>query len=121
MEDVEALIAEKDLMLSELSKFVLSALDADISVGAKAKDYVMYKHQITESDIKLDVTTDAATLNIIVDIQKNGTSIFFNKTSNCSRRISFSWKSYFNHKLFFEVGYKNICRTSRYGRNRKKS
>lgn len=71
--------AEKVLMLTEQSKFVLSALDAQITIGQKAKDTVKVKHQITASDISNDLTVAPQNFDIILDIKKNGTSIFSTK------------------------------------------
>lgn len=71
--------AEKVLMLTEQTKFVLSALDAQITIGQKAKDTVKVKHQITASDISNDLTVAPQNFDIILDIKKNGTSIFSTK------------------------------------------
>lgn len=71
--------AEKALMLTEQTKFVLSALDAQITIGQKAKDTVKVKHQITASDISNDLTVAPQNFDIILDIKKNGTSIFSTK------------------------------------------
>lgn len=66
---------------SELAPYVLSGLDADIKTGVIVSHTMLEKHQFTAADIYAEVTTMPEVLGIVVDVLKNGVSIFSTKPS----------------------------------------
>ena len=66
---------------TETAPYVLSGLDADIKTGVIASHTILEKHQFTAADIYAEVTTMPEVLGIVVDVLKNGVSIFSTKPS----------------------------------------
>lgn len=66
---------------TETAPYVLSGLDADIKTGVIGSHTILEKHQFTAADIYAEVTTMPEVLGIVVDVLKNGVSIFSTKPS----------------------------------------
>jgi len=64
---------------TETALYVLSGLDADITVGTKASHAVAEAHSFVATDIFLQSSAAPTDFDIIVDIKKNGVSIFTTK------------------------------------------
>jgi hypothetical protein len=67
------------LQRTEVGEYVLSGIDEAISTGRKVSETVRLKHQITADGIYLEATTTPTDYDIIIDIKKNGASIFSTK------------------------------------------
>lgn len=64
---------------TEIGEYVLSGLDANITLGQKVSETIRMRQQISANNIYAEVTTGPQMTGIIIDIQKNGTSIFTDK------------------------------------------
>jgi len=64
---------------TETAQYVLSGLDAKIELGVKASHTILEAHNFTTDKIYLEATTAPTDYDIIVDVKKNGTSIFSTK------------------------------------------
>jgi len=62
--------------LKSQAEYVLSGLDQDITMGMKVSETVRYSQLFKTEDLYLECTTPPSDSAIIVDIQKNGVSIF---------------------------------------------
>jgi microcystin-dependent protein len=61
---------------TETAPYVLSGLDADITLGQKVSHTPLETHSFTADDISLESTAAPTDFAIEVDVQKNGVSIF---------------------------------------------
>jgi len=61
---------------TEIGEYVLSGIGEAITTGRKVSETVRIIHNITPANIYLETTLAPTTFDIIIDIQKNGTSIF---------------------------------------------
>ena len=64
---------------TETAPYVLSGLDAAITTGLKASHTIREAHSFAAADIYLEATTTPTDFDIVVDVKKNGTSIFTTK------------------------------------------
>jgi len=64
---------------TETAPYVLSGLDAKIDLGMKASHTILESHNFTADKIYPEVTVAPTDYDIIIDIKKNGVSIFSTK------------------------------------------
>jgi len=64
---------------TETAQYVLSGLDAKIELGVKASHTILEAHNFTADKIYTEMTSAPTDYDIIVDVKKNGTSIFSTK------------------------------------------
>jgi len=64
---------------TETAQYVLSGLDAKIELGVKASHTILEAHNFTADKIYTEVTAAPTDYDIIIDVKKNGVSIFSTK------------------------------------------